>query len=97
VLQKICSARKVIPDTYDVSRTLSVSDGHPFAHGGSCDAYKGSLRLREDVFVKKLRVNEKYELERFKEVSHSHVLLLGLLLTDQLKAALRGGYPVEAP
>ena len=95
MLRKICSARKVLPDNYDVARTLEVFEGNPFAYGGLSDGHRGDLNLHVDVFVKKLRVHAESDLERIKEVSHLHTPSLELLLTDELEVALPRGCCVE--
>ena len=73
-MRKICGSRRVVPSDFRVSGTLSGLEGDPIAHGGFCDAYKGSLDASSDVCIKKLRMFSNDDQEKRDKVSHPHSL-----------------------
>ena len=94
VLRKICGARQVLPTSYDVSGTLSVSSKTSIAHGGFGDAYKGTLST--EVCIKKVRVYSSGDQDAIKEVPHVWSPV-GLSLLTNFEAVLQGGCRMETP
>jgi hypothetical protein len=70
VLRKICSSRKVLPSSYELSRHLLPPSEPPKAHGGFCDAYEGAINVK--VCIKRLRVVAPGSQAKAKEVWDSH-------------------------
>ena len=72
LLQKICSSWTVLPPTYEVSDELSVPATLPFAFGGFCDIFKGTL-AGESVCVKRLRISTMGDQAAVKQVTRFHI------------------------
>ena len=94
VLRKICGARRVLPTAYDAPGTLSFSSKTSFAHGGSCETFKGTLNT--EVCIKKIRISSKDNPDTIKEVPHVWSLVELPSLTNS-EAVLQGGCRVETP
>ena len=70
ILQKICSSKRILPPTYEVSGELSLSTMEVAAYGGFCDAYRGTLD-RAGVCIKRLRISTTGDQAMVRKVSYS--------------------------
>ena len=75
-MYQISSTRKVLPPDYEVSGSLSPGGG-PSAYGGSSEVHRGSLSVgKEDVCIKKFKIQNTGERENIDQVSSSQSSLL---------------------
>lgn len=72
ILQKLCGACCLLPDSYIISDGLELTGDYPVAHGGFADVYQGTYKGRA-VAVKTLRLTQasEQELLRIKKVRKS--------------------------